>query len=157
MLRRSTRKRTATARASTRSPITSQAAAARVSLASARPHTVPKVARSSRSVETGTGTPVVGSQVSMVSSSPSTTGMAMNGLNDATVIYSRTGMGEIPAGNNLAHVSNISNVPEKVASVNDDISINVSQSVKDKIIQGEYVDLSILLNNTQIHRHSNKT
>ena len=33
-------------------------------------------------------------------------------------------------------------------SANDDIALNVSQSIKEKLIKGEYVDLSIFINSS---------
>ena len=52
------------------------------------------------------------------------------------------------AGNDTIPITNSVQNPEKISSVNEELAINVSHSIKEKVIKGEYVDLSLLLNNS---------
>ncbi|CAC5421699.1 unnamed protein product [Mytilus coruscus] len=47
-------------------------------------------------------------------------------------------------------------IPDRVISVNENLGINVSQSIREKIIKGEYIDLANLLNNS-VNSSSAKT
>lgn len=49
---------------------------------------------------------------------------------------------------NLSTADYAQNTPQATRSVHDDISLNVSQPIRDKIVKGQYIDLGILLSNT---------
>ena len=206
MLRTSTRKRTATAKAASSRIVTSRQAASVRSTTSTSPpgrQTLPKVARtgtglnqsthqdglttsgilpqqptpqqplpitsnSNRSFDNGPVTilysrvdstvPIMHGTSTFVrgtattssyadTTSTSSTGTSADGT---TMLHGNVNMHESQTGNNS--VPNTSQIhaqpPNMVVSVDDDISIHVSQNIKDKIIQGQYVDLAMLISSS---------
>lgn len=52
---------------------------------------------------------------------------------------------------NLATANYTHNIPQATRSVDDDISLHVSPPIKEKIVNGDYIDLGILLTNSTNH------
>ncbi|CAG2245488.1 unnamed protein product [Mytilus edulis] len=158
MLRRGTRKRTASARAGVRrTPVVSKGVSSRASVQSSMTVTRPEAIYTS-SGHDGAAIPTTATVSTTRMLMPTFSSNQDNSVHipDMLPWQPRRAIDLQPTVDNTQFVSQTGNVtnndyvqiPNRIESVHENLGINVTQSIKEKILKGEFIDLACLLNNS---------
>ncbi|VDI62541.1 Hypothetical predicted protein [Mytilus galloprovincialis] len=158
MLRRGTRKRTASARAGVRrTPVVSKGVSSRASVQSSMTVTRPEAIYTT-SGHDGAAIPTTATVSTTRMLMPTFSSNQDNSVHipDMLPWQPRRAIDPQPTVDNTQFVSQTGNVtnndyvqiPNRIESVHENLGINVTQSIKEKILKGEFIDLACLLNNS---------